>query len=309
MTDVVCGAPDFFIPRHRVGPIRFEFTHSSSHSFEIAEGISIADGLRGPPNGCRSKRIQEAMMHTKRTLWLLRMLATAILTVPLLTRPTAMLADNGNSSPTLSFFSGGLGAHADWFATADQPPSDTDNQAIRLLTVNDAPTFAKGYAGILFHHVTGIPAAAFPDSSFWLKTPTFTGPSLGSPRLVVSFQDEFGNWVGDASLRPLTLQPTWQEVSDGNPNSGWDVRGGNCGFLYNVTWPTAQACFSSYTTLAVYMVADAYGIYHLIDDIEVNGKRFSSGSDNGGGNNDPAGPLETTDPSLLPPVLTLVPPQ
>jgi len=42
------------------------------------------------------------------------------------------LADNGNASPTLSFFSGGAGAHADWLVTADQPLGDTDNQAIRL---------------------------------------------------------------------------------------------------------------------------------------------------------------------------------
>ena len=46
--------------------------------------------------------------------------------------------------------------------------------------------------------------------------------------------------------------------------------------------------------------ADAYGIYQLIDDINVNGKTFSKASDNGNGNNTPAGPDATTDPSLLP---------
>jgi len=77
--------------------------------------------------------------------------------------PIAGLADSGNPPPTLSFFSGGQGAHADWLATSDQPPGDTDNQAIRLLTTDGAPTYEKGYAGILVHHVTGIPAADFPD--------------------------------------------------------------------------------------------------------------------------------------------------
>jgi hypothetical protein len=53
-------------------------------------------------------------MQTIRTPWALRVAAVAVvLTVPLLTRPTTTLADNGSASPTLSFFSGGNGAHAD----------------------------------------------------------------------------------------------------------------------------------------------------------------------------------------------------
>jgi len=228
--------------------------------------------------------------------------------------PVAALADNGNARPTLSFFSGGNGAHADWLATSDQPPGDTDNQTIRLLTTNGAPTYAKGYAGILVHHVTGIPAADFPDSSFWNKTPDlyFGEPStLGSPRLVVAFQNAAGEFDGYADLRENTRGNGWEYVSDvGNyPNAAWDVMGGPspCGFVYNVTWPTVQSCFVGDTTLAVYLVADAYGIYHLIDDININGKTFSSASDNGNGNNDPAGPTATTDPSLLPPLFLLPP--
>jgi len=131
---------------------------------------------------------------------------------------------------TLSFFSGGLGTNAHWFATTDQPPDDTDNQAIQLNTTNDAPTFAQGYAGILFHHVTGIPAEAFPDSSFWVRTTNFTGPSLGSPRLIVEFQTAAGTYDGYANLRPLLLTSTWQEVNDQStyPNSGWDVMDHPC---------------------------------------------------------------------------------
>jgi hypothetical protein len=218
-----------------------------------------------------------------------------------------VLADAGRASPTLSFFSGGNGAHADWLATSDQPPGDTDNQAIRLLTTNGAPTFAKGYAGILVHHVTGIPAADFPDSSFWNKTPDpyFAEPStLGSPRLVVTFQNAAGQFDGYGDLRENLRGNGWEEVSDQTnyPNAAWDVMGGPCGFRYNVLWSVVQSCFAGHTTLAVYIVADAYGIYHLIDDITVNGKTFSSASDNSNGNNDPAGPMETIDLSLLPPL-------
>jgi hypothetical protein len=233
------------------------------------------------------------------------LLAAAALAAGLCVAAGTALADNGNAPPTLSFFSGGDGANAHWLATADQPPGDTDNQAIQLQTTNDPPTFAKGYAGILVHHVTGIPAEAFPDSSFWVKTPTFAGPSLGSPRLVVEFQNADGQYVGDGNLRPLTLGPTWQDVNDTSsyPNSGWDEVGGSCGSLYNVKWQNVQSCFAGDTVLSVFLVADAYGINHLIDDITVDGKTFSSASDNGGGDNTAAGPTATTDPSLLPPLL------
>jgi len=220
------------------------------------------------------------------------------------TLPAVAVADNGNAPTTMSFFSGGQGGHADWFVTADQPPGDLDRQAIRLITTNGAPTYEHGYAGILFHHVEGIPANAFPDSSFWVKTRDYAGPSFGSPRLVVAFQTAAGTYDGYADLRPLTLLPMWQQVSDPEEggDDGWDVMGGPCVYSYNVPWSIVQDCFSGHTVLTAYIVADAYGIYHLIDDIEVNGKIFSSARDNGNGNNSSAGPTATTDPSLLPPI-------
>ena len=144
---------------------------------------------------------------------------------------TTALAGNGNAGPTLSFFSGGNGGHADWLASSDQPTGDTDNQAIRLLTTNGAPTFAKGYAGILVHHVTSIPAADFPDSSFWNRTPdpyVFEPYTQGSPRLVVEFQDAAGEFDGYAALRENVRGNGWEEVSDQTnyPNAAWDVMGG-----------------------------------------------------------------------------------
>jgi len=224
------------------------------------------------------------------------------------------LADNGNGPPTLSFFSGGDGAQAHWLVTSDQPPGDTDNQAIQLQTTNDAPTYAKGYAGILVHHVTGIPAGDFPDSEFWNETPQpyiFEPYTQGSPRLVVEFQNAAGQFDGYGDLRENTRGNGWEDVSDvtNYPNAAWDVMGGPapCGFLYNVKWQAVQTCFANDTVLSVFVVADAYGINHLIDDITVDGKTFSSAADNGKGNNDPAGPTATTDPSLLPPFLPPLP--
>ncbi len=268
-------------------------------------------------------------MHSMRTAWPLRAAAGLVFLVVIVAWRTTTRADNGNAPATLSFFSGGIGAHADWFATSDQPPGDTDNQAIRLITADGAPTFEKGYAGILFHHVTGIPAGSFPDSAFWNKVPCSSSDNpatLGSPRLVVEFQNALGQFDGYADLRENTRGcDDWEMVADSEfpvsnptfgmyPNSGWDVMNtpptNPCyPFKYNLEWSAVQACFAGDRTLSVFLVADAYGIYHLIDDITVNGKRFSSASDNGGGNNDPAGPDATTDPTLLPPILILTPPQ
>ena len=267
-------------------------------------------------------------MHRTRTTWPLRAGVAVVASAALFLSSRITLADNGNASPTLSFFSGGSGAHADWFATTDQPAGDIDNQAIRLYTFNGAPTFAHGYAGILVHHVTGIPAEMFPDSAFWNKTPCpyFGEPATaGSPRLVVEFQDAGGNFVGYGDLRENARGCDWEQVSDAQfpspnatagvyPNSAWDVMNVPLGapcypFRYNVQWSDVQACFAGDTTLSVFIVADAYGIYHLIDDITVNNKKFSSGSDNSNGNNDPAGPDLTIDTSLLPPILPLAQPK
>lgn len=252
-------------------------------------------------------------MHMKR-ISLPSILAAGFLILSFFAVPTTTRADNGSASPTLSFFSGGSGGHADWFVTDDQPAmaGDTDMRAIRLITTNGAPTFQHGYAGILVHHVTGIAASAFPDSSFWNKTPDpYPGEpaTLGSPRLVVQFQNAAGQFEGYGALRENTRAHDWEFVSDvagpnpGQfPNGAWDVMGGPCGFRYNVVWSVVQSCFAGDTTLSVYIVADAYGIYHLIDDIVVNGKTFSKAADNSNGDNTPAGPDATLDPSLLPPV-------
>jgi len=218
--------------------------------------------------------------------------------------PLAAFADSGNPPPTLSFFSGGGGARADWFVTSDQPPGDTDNQAIRLQTTND------GYAGILVHHVTGIPAEDFPDSAFWNKTPDtypFEPYTQGSPRLIVAFQNAAGQYSGNAELDQNVRGNGWEHVSDVDdyPNSGWDIHSATCPFMYHRQWSVAQACHAGETVLTVYLVADPYNIYHLIDDITVMGKTFSSASDNSKGINNPAGPTATTDESLLPPLFLL----
>ena len=224
------------------------------------------------------------------------LVAAVVAAVGVLVAVPAGVADNGNASATLSFFSGGGGAHADWLATSDQPPGDTDNQAIRLLTT----TASNGYAGILVHHVAGIPAASFPDSSFWNKAPV--GPTLGSPRLVIEFQTAAGTADGDAELdQNARTTSDWEQVSDVTDygNSGWDIHSAACPFMYHQMWSVAQSCHTGDVVSSVFLVADPYGINHLIDDISVDGQTFSSASDNGNGDNTAAGP-DPSDPSLIP---------
>jgi hypothetical protein len=209
---------------------------------------------------------------------------------------------------TLSFFSGGRGAHASWLTTTDQPPGDTGNMGIGLVTTNQNSSYLHGYAGILVRHVKGIPATAFPDPWFWNKTPQTLGFALPAPRLVVEFQTEGGQFVGYAALRQNVRWPGWIKVDDRTnfPKAAWELSGGPCGFLYNIRWSTVQKCFDRDTVLSVFIVADPDGIHHLIDGVTVAGTTFSSASDNAKGNNTPAGPKATTDPKLLPVVLPAV---
>lgn len=200
-------------------------------------------------------------------LGLLVAFAACVCAVPM----TSAAADMGKAGPTLSFFSGGGGAHAGWVHTDDQPPGDTDQQAIRI---HDTTT---GYAGVLVHHVYGIPTASYPNSSFDFKSNLGPLPSLGYPRLEILFSDG-----GDASLRPLTWQQNWTTVTDPN----WDNNHGGCGFLFEVSWNAIQACHPGTFITNVYITTDpGIEVDFLIDNLNTAGKHFSSASDNSNGDN------------------------
>lgn len=190
-------------------------------------------------------------------------------------------ADRGNAPATLSFFSGGGGAHAGWMHSNDQPPGDTDEQVIRIQDTT------VGYAGSLVHHVYGTPTAAFPNSTFDFKSNLISPSSLGYPRLVIRFSDG-----GRAELRPLTWQQTWSTVADPN----WDNNGGTCGFVYETTWNTVQGCHAgTFVTNAFITTDPGIEVEFLIDNLNVAGKQFSRAADNGNGNNTTA----TFTPDLL----------
>jgi hypothetical protein len=210
-----------------------------------------------------------------------------------------------DSAPALSFFSGGLGARATWLSHAGLPTQDGPAEAIGLLTTPHGLNYLNGYAGILVHHVSGIPVATFADPWFWNDAPaTRPGGPLPAPRLVVEFQNGAGRFVGYGALRQNTRKAGWLKVDDRTnyPRAAWELSGGPCGFLYNVRWRTVQACFTGDRVLSVFIVADPDGIHHIVDEVTVGGRTFSNASDNAAGWNDTAGPSSTTDPKLLPTV-------
>lgn len=209
--------------------------------------------------------------------------------------PSALAADNGNAPPTLSFFSGGGGAHAGWVHTNDQPPGDTDQQAIQIYDTTDP----NGYAGVLVHHVYGIPTAAFPNSKFDFKSNLTSPSSLGYLRLVILFSDG-----GRGELRPLTWQQNWTTVEDPN----WDNNGGTCGFLFETSWQNIQGCHVGTIVTNAYITTDpGINVMFLIDNLFVDGKHFSNASDNGG--SDANNTTATYTPTLLPPLLPALMPK
>ena len=170
------------------------------------------------------------------------------------------------TTPSLSFFSGGGGAHADWLHTEDQPAGDTDGQAIRIV---DTTT---GYAGADIKHAEGGPTADYPPSSFDFKS-SVAGPSLGYPRLVYVFSDG-----GNAALRPLTWATSWQTVSDNN----WDNNSGGCGFQFQKTWAEIQACHPGTTVTEIFFATDpGIEVQFLVDNLDTAGTNFSEAADIG----------------------------
>lgn len=201
-----------------------------------------------------------------------RLFLALVVTVGVMTAvpATGLSADQGNAPPTLSFFSGGGGAHAGWVHTDDQPAGDTDQQAIRIHATTTS------FAGVLVHHVYGMPTASFPNSKFDFKADQ-PGPSLGYPRLVIRFSDG-----GRAELRPLTWQQNWTTVVDPN----WDNNGGSCGFLFQTSWNIIQGCHvGTFITNAFITTDPGRDVTFHIDNLEVAGKSFSAAADNSNGDN------------------------
>jgi len=121
------------------------------------------------------------------------------------------------------------------------------------------------YAGADLNGVAGTPPTTPPSYDYYS---TVSGPSGGSPRLVMIFSDN-----GDMELRPLTwVAGVWAHES--GSTTDWDVNGGTCGFLYAATYNAGLLCHTGKTVTDVFVVTDSAwqltnpnGYTHYIDDI------------------------------------------
>lgn len=181
----------------------------------------------------------------------------------------------GGDDPSVTFFTQGP-AEARWVQFSPPPPGDPDNWSIKLRLSPVQSCFQPNYvncpyAGARLQGVAGSPPAIPPSYDLYS---TVSGPSGGSPRLVMIFSDG-----GDMELRPLSwTADVWVHI-DGSyvNNSGqglWDVNGGICGFAYAATYSAGLACHMGQSVTDVYVVTDSAwqltnpsGYTHYIDNI------------------------------------------
>jgi hypothetical protein len=190
----------------------------------------------------------------------------------LVVAPAWASGNNGRTAQSESFFASG-NASAHW----DNTQSADANRFSERYDVNDA----SSYAGTTLHHVEGLPAPAT-SPSFAFKADR-SGPSGGSPRLVMVFGDpSTGTTVGDIELTPDNWDTSWQTVGDGF----WSVHGGTCGFTYHDNYQHAVGCMGAGTVVtSAYIVTDSGWLYpsgytNWVDDVQYGGKTISQPSDN-----------------------------
>lgn len=106
-----------------------------------------------------------------------------------------------------------------------------------------------------------------------------TGPSGGSPRLVVIFSDTNTNGYG--VLRPLNwTADTWTHL-DGLTGNNWDNQNGTssgvCGFfVFGTTWTAVKACHPGADITSMFLVNDSGWLYPssgetvVLDNVTVN---------------------------------------
>src|SRR5947209_10265144 len=174
-------------------------------------------------------------------------------------------ASGGRTAQSESFFASGNAA-AHW----DNSQSDSDGDGwAQVYDVQDATS----YAGTTLHHVEGLPAPTTAPS-FDYKADR-SGPSGGSPRLVMVFGDPAaGTTVGNIALTPQNWDTSWQHAQDGQ----WDVTGGTCVFRYQDNYQDAVSCMGAGTVVtSAFLVSDSGWLYptgykNWVDNVQYNGK-------------------------------------
>lgn len=180
-----------------------------------------------------------------------------------------------------AFFTGGSGT-AGWVNGADPlAAADTDGKVMQL--ASPAFTSDANYGGFVAHALDGLPVDAIHALSydFQVTTPGFSGGGLGSPRLVVEFNNSSGASDGNIALNPVTsLTPgTWSNMDA--TTGAVDVTGGTCNYLYQATWGNWQSCFTGDRVADAFVVNDSgWGpsgsITVQVDNLTLNNTVYSS---------------------------------
>ena len=173
-----------------------------------------------------------------------------------------------------AFFTGGSGT-AGWVEGVDPLAPGSPAQVVQLSSPD-----GLSYGGFAMNAIDGLPVSAITALSydFQVTTPGWSTGGVGSPRLVVEFQNSSGTYDGLVNLNPVTtLAPgVWQNM---NAMTGAvDVMGGTCGYAYQASWSTASACFTGDTVMAAFVVNDSGWLSPLtvqVDNIDLNGTIYS----------------------------------
>jgi hypothetical protein len=183
----------------------------------------------------------------------------------------APTASADREKPTIKFFSGKQ-SDAHW---TPKDSADANKQSVELEV---GPIVGESFAGLELNHVEGTPAPAR-EPRFFHKEDR-SGPSGGSPRLVMLFSDG-----GRIELRPDQWSTSWQFVGEGDGDGNWDSNGGACGFQYDVNYEQALACHPDAVVTSAFMVTDSNWLYaggytNWVDRLQYNGFEFSHARDN-----------------------------
>lgn len=176
------------------------------------------------------------------------------------------VATTASASAAPSRNSGGwvLGGTAVWKTHAGDNPGNP-NYGI-VTTSSGAGTYTSGTYGEADLAPPALPTAQ--PSQITALSYDFnaaqTGPSGGSPRLVVCFSDSTpaGSCNDNAELGPNTWTAnTWVHVDgfSSDANSIWvnNGQGGTCPYEYNTTWSAIVSCHSGQTIVEVRVVNDS----------------------------------------------------
>lgn len=206
---------------------------------------------------------------------LLRCAAVAIV-ASLVFVPTAL---SERVKPNIHFFSGAQD-DAHW---TPKDSSDANRMSIEL-EVGPAATGGLGYAGVNLNHVEGRPAPVI-EPFFWHREDRASATSGGSPRMSIIFTDG-----AVLDLRPDEWSTEWRKVGgedEHGEQGNWDVRGGACGFRFDVEYEEARGCVGETPVADVILVTDsnwmpdkASGYTNWVDRIQYDGFVFSHARDN-----------------------------